>query len=179
MRFPLLMMTVLSDAVQSLRAPREDVGCRTATRRELCAISALPLLASGSSQPAVALEGGLLPGELDFFIDPLQYAARKRTQQQKECYEADACADAVPYWDLVCSRDDSECLARKRRLAASEWQGFFSNPTSSPLLLFLAVAVSVQWGSAITRTAASIVQKYSDGSDSGDGDQRTSDDDDS
>ena len=175
-----VMMALSAVAVvQSLGVPHANVG-RRAAMRELGSLSTLPLLAAASSpQPASALEDGLLPGELDFFIDPLRYATRKRTQQQKECYEADACADAVPYWDLVCERDDLECLARKRRLASSEWQNFFADPSSSPLLLFLAVAVAVQWGSALVRTASSVARKYGDGGDGGeDGGEQADDADD-
>lgn len=48
---------------------------------------------------------------------------RAVAEKQKACYEALECASDVPYYDIVCERGDSECLARKRRLASEALQG--------------------------------------------------------
>ena len=106
-----------------------------AARRAAIAFGvSLPLLTSG--QPA------------DAFIGPLSsLGMRAAAKRQKECYDALECASDVPYcapvqgsnprrlrltqWpppcrgtdDIVCEREDTECLERKRRLASEALNG--------------------------------------------------------
>ena len=129
-----------------------------ARRNAIRALCALPIASAAS-----ALDDNLLPGELDFVLSPMQYAVKLRAQQQRECYEALECSDDRPYWQIECDRDDTECLANKRRAASKEWQNFSVDPTSSPVLLFAAGALVFQWGSAALRILRGLLRKSQGG----------------
>ena len=86
----------------------------------------------------------------------------KQAAQQQECYDAGECADRVLYYKIECDRDDVECLARKRRLAASKINGFFDNPTSQPGILVFALFFFAGPISAVVRTIATLINGPND-----------------
>ena len=80
-----------------------------------------------SRRAAVSLGAALVlstTGPADAFVGPLSsLGMRAAREKQKACYDALECASEVPYYDIVCSRDDTECMQRKRRLASEALQG--------------------------------------------------------
>ena len=116
----------------------------------------LPVLAL--SQPAGA---NYVDGELEAFdyLSPTRFAVKKQRQKQQKCYDAGECADTQPYYAIECERNDIECLQRKRRMANQEFQDFFVDPTSSPLLLLASGAFAFQWGSALLRIGSGLLSR--------------------
>ena len=78
--------------------------------------------------------------------------AKEAAQKQRECYDALECASDVPYYAIVCARDDGDCLERKRRLAREAISG---SPTPSILASYLV-------GVALLRAAASALWRRDD-----------------
>ena len=124
--------------------------CRRATMSSLCALSLATLPSSADAETEL---------EIFDYLSPARFAVKKQQQKQEQCYAAGACADAKPYYAIVCERDDTDCLQRKRRLASQEVQAFAVDPTSSPILLLAASAFVFQWGSAALRIGAGLVRR--------------------
>lgn len=95
----------------------------------------------------------------------LSYGLKKQAKEQEECYNAGECLDAVSYYRIQCERDDTECLARKRRLASQEANSFLSDPGSSPGFLFFALLLFSGPVAASIRTIAGLVNPSSDDDD--------------
>jgi len=127
-------------------------------RRAVCS---LPLVLAA---PGVALAepepGELRPpvGVLDSGLSPLRYALGVRRRKQEACYDAGDCYSPVPYYAIECERGDSECLARKRRLAREEITSFQTDPLSSPPLLVFLGGAALQLGTAFVRLVANILR---------------------
>ena len=128
------------------------------SRRSALAASVLGITMS----PVAAADENILPGELDVLISPTRYALKKRREEQQACYDAGDCADATPYYAIECERGDAECLQRKRRLANKEFQNFFANPLSSPILLVFFGGAALQWGSIGAKILYRLFQRGSD-----------------
>ena len=137
-------------------------------RREyLQYFATLPLLASTAAiadEATLQSEAADLGGNLLAFgpFGILSFGLKKQAAQQQECYDAGECADRVLYYKIECDRDDVECLARKRRLAASKINGFFDNPTSQPGILVFALFFFAGPISAVVRTIATLINGPND-----------------
>ena len=158
-------MAELAAKAKAKRAAAAKAASRTGDNGSpsMCAPAA-PLSRRSTVVSLCALSGALSANAkteiepLDY-LSPTRFAVKKQRQKQEECYDAGACADTTPYYAIECARDDTDCLLRKRRLAAQEINNFSVDPTSSPLLLLAASAVVFQWGSAAVRIGAGLVRR--------------------
>ena len=176
-RVALLLAAVPSGAA-ALQTPRLSSSARehgTSPRRRVVAAAAasLSLLVPCESARAEDLSSDALDlgGELLAFgpFGILSFGLKKRAVQQKACYDAGECLDAVNYYRIQCERGDAECLARKRRLANQDINNFFANPASQPGLLVFAFLLSAGPVAAFTRALAALATSPDDDDDDGGG----------
>ena len=156
--------------------PRESrPGCSVLSRRAV--LATLPLAAAATA-PALAETDSVVERDVASAylalplserisamhaelspLAPLDYALQKQREKQEKCYDDGECADREPYYAIVCDRDDDQCLARKRRLAAQELANFRIDPTSSPVFLVFATLPLLQWSIAGARIAIGIYNR--------------------
>ena len=136
-----LLLLVLLHAQQicyseALTTPTLVANSRHSVLSRRSAISAIATALAAPPSPVLADE---LPAEANFLVPTplgiISYGLSKQADKQEACYEAGECLDKVPYYQLECDRSDSECLARRRRLASKEIDSFLTDPSGSPALL--------------------------------------------
>jgi hypothetical protein len=92
--------------------------------------SALNLPATGRRAAVLATAGAALPASPAnaFGLTALAIGAKRRKSQQQACFDRLECAEAVPAYELQCDRTDTDCLTRRRTLAAQEVKAFINDP---------------------------------------------------
>ena len=70
------------------------------------------------------------------------FGLKQRRKELEACYEALECADDRPAYDMICERDDIECLDRRRRKGKEDVAAFIRNPGG-----FTGVAAILAFGS--------------------------------
>ena len=106
------------------------------SHRRLCGLLLLVMaspsgaLAILSRRAAIMLPAAItaVPKPAHASLAHLGVAAKRRRQEQEQCFDAMECAEAVPAYDITCERDDSECLQRRQALARQELANFRDNP---------------------------------------------------
>jgi hypothetical protein len=101
MRTILALLLLLPAGTAALLVPSSAPRSR---RAALGALAALPALAAA-------------PPAADAILTPLALMLQKQKADAQACYDAEECAEAVPYYSIQCDRTDDACLARRQRLA--------------------------------------------------------------
>lgn len=147
-----MVFVCLFTAAAALNRPAYSSAQQLNRRSMVASLGALPLLAHASAACSEEINA------FDY-LSPARFAVKKQQQKQQQCYDAGECLDDKPYYAIECERGDTECLQRKRRLAAEEFRSFSMDPTSSPILLLAVGAFVIQWGSAAVRVGASVIKR--------------------